>query len=518
MVQGTHRRPSLPSISQAARATTAGRIRLVLLIALAALPLQSRAFGFEDVVDAAKALAAKPFSPPAKIPRFLQKLSYDQLRDIRYKPERALWRAAGSQFDLRFFHPGGIYDYAVKINIHDAQGVHPLPFRKDDFDYGKNDFADKIPADLGYAGFKIDYPLNRPGQRDEVISFVGASYFRALARDTRYGLSARGLAIDTGLESGEEFPLFREFWIDRPARKARAIRFYALLDSKRLTGAYQFILRPGKTTHVDVKATLFLREKIKEIGIAPLTSMFWYGENSDRPAGQWRPEVHDSDGLMMINGTGEQIWRPLFNADHLRISQFTLTDPAGFGLQQRDRRFAAYEDLETHLEKRPSAWITPIGQWGPGYIKLTEIPTANEFNDNVVAYWVFQQGPKPGEPFTIRYRIDWQQRAAGTARYQVVNSFSGAGHGKHRHRFVIDFAPARPHTSSPSADVEADIWVSEHGKLLEHHLQPNPATGGWRLAMEVDNPDGKPLELRAFLQAGADVLSETWSYLQEGSQ
>lgn len=489
-----------------------------LLILLLALPLPGWSFGYADVAEQARSLSEKRFDPPAKIPKFLRELRYDELRDIRFKPEKSLWRAPGTRFDLQFFHPGGIYDYAVKINIHDSEGVHPVPFSVDNFNYGKNPIADKIPDDLGYAGFKVYFPLNRPGQQDEVVSFVGASYFRGLAKDTLYGLSARGLAIDTGLESGEEFPLFREFWIDRPSPKSTAIRIYALLDSRRITGAYRFVVFPGRTTRMNVRATLFARDKIREPGVAPLTSMFHYGENSDRPHGEWRPEVHDSDGLMLLNGNGEQLWRPLVNASRLRLSQFQLENPRGFGLLQRDRLFDHYQDLETRMEKRPSAWITPLGDWGKGYVKLTEIPTNNEFNDNIVAYWTPREVPAPGEPFEIRYRIEWLKTFHGPATSEVINTFVGRGQKKHRQRFVIDFQPVSPHSGSSGDDIAADIWLSKPGKLIEQHVQPNPETGGWRLSFEIENASGKPLELRAFLRQGAETLSETWSYLAEAPE
>ncbi len=498
--------------------TGVGRALGGLLALLLSLPLPGWCFGYADVVEQARKLSEKGFSPPPRIPKFLRELRYDQLRDIRFRPEKSLWRAPGSHFDLQFFHPGGVYDYAVKINVHDSEGVHPVPFSVDNFDYGKNAIAGKVPGDLGYAGFKVYYPLNRPDVRDEVVSFVGASYFRALAKDTLYGLSARGLAIDTGLESGEEFPLFREFWIDRPSPKSTAIRIYALLDSKRITGAYRFVVFPGETTRMDVLATLFTRKKIREPGIAPLTSMFHYGENGDRPAGHWRPEVHDSDGLMLLDGNGEQLWRPLVNAGRLRLSQLQLRDPKGFGLLQRDRDFDHYQDLETHMEKRPSAWITPLGDWGKGYVKLTEIPTDNEFNDNIVAYWTPREFPPPGEPFEIRYRIEWGKTFHGPARSEVVNTFVGRGKGKHHQRFVIDFQPADPRSKTPGDDVQADVWVAKHGKLVEQHVQPNPRIGGWRLSFEIENASGKPLELRAFLKQGDETLSETWSYLAEAPE
>ncbi|HHB13145.1 MAG TPA: glucan biosynthesis protein G, partial [Chromatiales bacterium] len=305
----------------------------LLALLLAWIPVGvAQAFGLEEVSIKAAALATQPYRPPEKIPKFLREIDYDALRDIRYKPEFTLWRAPGMHFDVQFFHPGMVYEHAVKLHYLDREGVHEVPFSVERFDYGPRarHLRHRIPPDLGYAGFRIYYPLNDPGVQDEVIAFLGASYFRAVPKGGRYGLSARGLAIDTALEGGEEFPEFREFWIERPRKDSRYIRIYALLDSPSVTGAYRFTVFPGDPTRVYVKLRLYPRKKIRELGIAPLTSMFFYGENTPRPAGQWRPEVHDSDGLMLIDGTGERIWRPLVNGPRLRLALFGLKDPRGF--------------------------------------------------------------------------------------------------------------------------------------------------------------------------------------------
>src|SRR5690606_20142066 len=146
--------------------------------------------------------------------------TYDQHRDIRFRPDRARWRAENLPFELMFFHPGWLFTYPVQMNeVRDGKATH-IAFDGRDFDYGKNEIDPQEFADIGFAGVRVHYPLNTPQYKDELIVFLGASYFRAVSRGARYGLSARGLAIDTVGGSGEEFPQFVEFWFERPAPDA----------------------------------------------------------------------------------------------------------------------------------------------------------------------------------------------------------------------------------------------------------------------------------------------------------
>jgi glucans biosynthesis protein len=284
---------------------------LLLLTFLFKCPLATAegVFGFDQVAESARKLAAEPFKPPPPVPDFLKQISYDDFRDIRFDTDQSLWKDGGN-FQVQFLHPGLYYTHSVVINTIDSQGIRKVAFSPKQFSYGKNKFADKIPPELGFAGFRIAYPLHKKSEYNHVIVFAGASYFRAVAKKQVFGLSARGLAIDTALPTGEEFPTFREFWLERPTAQARALKIFALLDSQSLTGAYEFIVRPGDRTAVDVKARLFERKRVKELGVAPLTSMFLYGEEKPRPNTDWRPEVHDSDGLMMAsaaaNGFGSR--------------------------------------------------------------------------------------------------------------------------------------------------------------------------------------------------------------------
>lgn len=487
---------------------------VVCLTATLLLPSTAQAaFKYDDVVEKARLLANEAYAAPAQIPDALKALDYDAYRDIRFRPEKTQWLSKRGNFDVQFIHTGFLFNYGIDVSIYDSSGIWPMPYGAELFDYGRNVFDEPIPAEHGYAGFKVRYPLNNAGVQDEVISFAGASYFRAIGKGAAYGLSARGLAIDTGLPSGEEFPYFKSFWLERPTRRAEALKIYALLDSKRVTGAYRFVVYPGETTRVKVKATLFLREQVEELGIAPLTSMFYFGETLPRPVGEWRPEVHDSDGLLLRDGTDEVIWRPLANEKRLRLNSYYMQNPKGFGLLQRDRIFDHYEDLETMQQNRPSLWVEPHGDWGKGYVKLTEIPTNNEFNDNIVAYWVSSEKHSLGEPIDLQYTLHWQLDEPMDHLATVLSTRIGNGLKNARQkRFVVEFSGVDIDEESKLIE---EIEVGEGGTLIEHQLYRNQETGGWRLSFLISPPDDKPLQLTAKLRNGDRIISEKWSYLYE---
>jgi periplasmic glucans biosynthesis protein len=498
------------------------RVLLITIVVSFVKPWDAAAnapFSIDNVAGLAKKLAAEPFKPPQPVPDLLKQLSYDEYRDIRFDSEQSLWKESGSNFQVQFIHPGLYYTHSVAINTLEAQGIRKVTFSPKLFTYGRNKFAEKMPADLGFAGFRLVYPIYKKDEYNHVIVFAGASYFRAVAKNQVFGLSARGLAIDTGLPSGEEFPTFREFWLERPTQQARAMKVYALLDSQNLTGAYEFVVRPGERTVVEVKARLFERKRVKELGMAPLTSMFLFGEEQPRPPGDWRPEVHDSDGLSIASATGEWIWRPLVNPEKLQVNYFELENPRGFGLLQRDRRFSNYEDLETRHELRPNAWVMPIGNWGKGQIKLVEIPSPKETNDNIVAYWVPRNLPPLGQPIEIAYRIHFQSDDpldAGSGR--VTATRVGAGDKEDLKRFILDFDGGKLKEVPANAAIKPVISVGPDGQLVQQNILKNSVTGGWRVAFQVKPPKDKPLQLRAFLQYEKDALvkdtlTETWSYL-----
>lgn len=496
-------------------------------------PPAEPAFKFEQVIAKAKDLAAQPFQDPrGSVPDYLLKATYDQWRDIRFQPDKSLWRADNLPFEVQFFHLGFFYDRPVKINAVDARGVEPVLFSTELFNYGANDFKAKLPENLGFAGFRLHYPINRKDYRDEVAVFLGASYFRAVGKNMGYGLSARGLAIDTALDSGEEFPYFKEYWLVKPAPKAKEIVIYALLDSVSLSGAYKFTVQPGEATLIKVEMVIFRRKEVGKLGIAPLTSMFLYGENTNqRPVDDFRPEIHDSDGLLITDGTGEILWRPLVNPKRLRDNSFQLNNPKGFGLLQRDLEFDHYQDLEARFDKRPSVWIAPVGEWGKGRVELIQIPSGSEIDDNVVSFWVPASLPELKEPISFAYDMSWyfpvhDPNAGG----YVSATRTGTGRDKDTRLFVIDFKggtldklPAELPVETP---LEAMVTVGEGITLGEKHIVKNEPNGGWRLVFQVKSASEGPLdkvlpipknqpspEMRAFLKKGQDVLTETWSYI-----
>lgn len=479
----------------------------------------SLAFGFQDVVQRAKALAAKGYkSPDGNAPEPLRKLDRRRYEEIRYLSEKALWRNTGTPFKVEFFHPGNNYDLPVKIFEVNDTGTRELAYSPSLFSFGSNRFDPEILRGLGFPGLRVLFPVNQAKRDDEVLSFLGASYFRALGKYQRYGLSARGLAIDTALSSGEEFPRFVAFWLARPAAGAREMTIYALLDSPRAAGAYRFVLHPGVTTEVDVTARVFLRGDVGKLGLAPLTSMYLFGDT--RPPqrnGDFRPSVHDSDGLSIHAGNGEWIWRPLTNPKRLLVTSFATTDPQGFGLMQRHRNFAIFEDVANRYDLRPSAWVEPKGKWGRGRVELVQIPVPDETNDNIVAYWVPERTPKAGEAIDLSYRLRWQltretRPPAWTARTQLGRAYPHTSDGTTS--LAVDFVGPALTALGPDARPEASVSADGNAQVVDHQLIRNDATGGWRLNLRVRRQDpAKPAELRAGLHLEDKALTETWSHI-----
>jgi len=477
-------------------------------------------FLYDDVVRRARELGNVPFEgalPP--LPEPLAQLNYDSYRDIRFRPDKALLGASGGPFRMQLFHLGFLFKRPVTVNIIREGVPTPVPYSAQLFDYGGNKFDKPFPVNMGFAGFRLHYPLNDPRTLDELIAFLGASYFRFLGRGQRYGLSARGLAINAGGE--EEFPFFREFWIESPGPGADRAVIYGLLDSASVTGAFQFLVYPSKETVVDVTATLFPRRTINKLGIAPLTSMYFVGENDRRFLDEYRPELHDSDGLLIHSGTGEWIWRPLRNPQEPVISAFVDNHLRGFGLLQRDRIFEHYQDLDLNYELRPGYWVEPRGDWGEGQVELVELPTSEETNDNIVASWVPKTPAEPGQTLVYRYRIS----ALGSAEElhpggRAINTYQtpprAAGSSEPlkpgTRRFLVDFAgdDLAYYARDPNL-VQIDASISA-GRVTRTYLVPNPKVGGLRAAIDVEVPPGQSVDIRAFLRTGNRALTETWIY------
>jgi periplasmic glucans biosynthesis protein len=458
----------------------------------------------------ARELASKPYkAPDNRLPDALRDLTYDRYRMIRFKPEQALWRADGLPFQLQFFHRGFHYTSRVDLfEVKDALAT-PIEYAPAMFSFGEGAQPD-VKGNLGFAGFRIHGPINRPDYFDEIGVFLGASYFRAVAKGQTYGLSARGLSLKTADPKGEEFPIFKTFWIERPAKGANSIVVHALLDSESAAAAYRFTIRPGETTIFDIEATLFPRVQIEQPGLATLTSMYFFAPNDRVGVDDFRPAVHDSDGLAIQNGRGEQIWRPLSNPADLQVSAFVDNNPRGFGLMQRRRDFHAFEDLEARYERRPSAWVEPIGDWGEGAIHLVEIPTTTEVNDNIVAFWRPRNPTRAKGEYTFTYRIHWgRDLPKPLALARVVATRIGAGQEEAR-QIVIDFAGEHLKTVAP-AEIKASV-SADKGAVRNIVAHANPEIGGLRLSFQLSPAGEKAIELRAQLLRGEEALSETWLY------
>jgi glucans biosynthesis protein len=497
--------------------------RLVILCALAvAAGAAARGadalFDFEVLRFRAKALAVQPYqAPKSRVPDWLRQLSYDEYRLIQFDARLSWWRAEELPFQLQFFHPGGSASRTVQISELVNKVARPIAFSPKFYDYDTVKRGWRVPADLGFAGFKVLHPVNQPGRWDEVVSFLGASYFRALGRDQHYGLSARGLAVNPGEPGGEEFPVFEEFWIERPLIGGTSVTIYALLNSPSATGAYRFVLTPGVDTVMRVRAAVYFRRNPQVPGLAPLTSMFAHGENTGWSRQDFRPEVHDSDGLLIETGAGEWVWRPLDNPKTLRMLSFSDSSPRGYGLMQRDRDFEHYGDLEARYHQRPSAWVEPVGRWGPGAVRLMELPTADEFSDNIVAFWAPAQLPPAGEPVEFEYNLHWLGKPGPRPPAGLVTSTRTAavpGRPELR-RFVIEFAGAYLNSQPEDPAIEAILTFGAGGQQAGRTVvQKNRFSGAWRVVFEIrSNPGDAPVELRCFLRKGQHVLTETWSYL-----
>ncbi len=496
------------------------------LTAAALAPSTAQAFTYFDVVKRARTLAGERYAPPAAAaPEALRALNFGQYQQIQQKRENYFWNASNTPFQLKFNHLGMQFNTPVNIHEIDAQGVRDVSFDPATFDYGTLGLDASVLEGLGFAGFRVLHAINNPDKRDdEIASFLGATYFRMVGRGQVYGASARGLAIDTAQPTGEQFPRFTDFWISRPSSRDDFLTVYALMDSPSVTGAYRFVIRPGEDTVADVRAQLYFRNSVAKLGIAPLTSMFLYGSNQPSATPNFRPEIHDSDGLAIRSGS-EHIWRPLNNPRRLSVSSFQVDQLRGFGLMQRGRGFGRYEDLDDRYELRPSVWVEPMGEWGKGRVELVEIPTADETNDNIVAFWVPAEVPAIGEPLQVEYRLHWTRNDIAFHDPNLgwvaqTRRSPGEVRGDNLIRrpdgtiaFQIDFRGTVLEDLDPATPVVADASSNGNAEIVQATVVRNPVTRGYRLSLRIKPKDpAKAVELRAFLKAGEMTLSEVWSY------
>jgi periplasmic glucans biosynthesis protein len=472
-------------------------------------------FSFERLIVQAKEMAQRPYERRPAAPQWLSDLSPEQYRGIRYRPDRAM-PLGGSPFSVQLFHLGSYHRNPVRVSLVEEGNARQVLYDPAMFDFGAVEVPEPLAPDSGFAGFRVHYVFAEGEAPQELLTFLGASYFRAVARNTRFGISARGLALETGLGRAEEFPVFTDFWILRPNDPRDPLQICALLDSPSVAGAYRFDVAPRDATVVLVDASLFFRAEVTQVGIAPLTSMYFYGANDRQGVDDGRGEVHDSDGLSIWRATGEALWRPLANPRDLRVSVFADDNPRGFGLLQRGRDYHAYGDLEARFERRPNLWVEPKGAWGIGSVRLIEIPIQDETHDNIVAFWTPQAPITAGHELRVAYSLLWSlQPPLETGLLPVLATRIGQGGepGGDRpadlRRVSIEFGPAGPATAP---DALPDTVVECHnGECTPALLRSNDVTGGFQVTFDV-RLGGDAVELRCFLAREGKAVSETWLY------
>lgn len=488
-------------------------IVIVILFIIVNQKKAEKPFDFNIVREKAKRLAQESYKKPKiSIPEELLELDYEDYIQIQYRRQKSFWK--GFPFQLQFFHLGYIYDFPVSIHQVLKGHITEFHYSKNLFIFGRyKELAKELPADLGFSGFRVHYPINSDDFLSEFAVFQGSTYYRVIGANQVYGLSARGIAIDTAMDKTEDFPYYKEFWVKKPDVTSNHITIYALMDGESAVGAYQFVLHPGKTTKMDVKAEFILRRKVNRLGIASLTSMFWFGENTKEPEGMFYPEIHDSDGLLIHNGNDEWIWKPLQNPQYATaINTFSDSNPKGFGLLQRDREFKHYESSRFRYEDRPTAWISISENWGKGEIYLIQIPTDNDSVDNIVAFWAPKIIPKTGKPVNIQYTIYWTKDRIVPKKFFYVDA-TGVDYKPQAETktFIVDFKGGLLEKGSKPPSVF--IHTSSDGTVLSKEIKKIDKDNKLRVRFRVRTKDLKePTELFCYLTSGQKRISETWTY------
>jgi glucans biosynthesis protein len=500
------------------------KVLIVCFLTLSILPQHAPAKNnapapnFDAILGLAREMAGKPFVDDRRpLPAKLSELNYDQLRDIRYNPKESVWRRERLPFQLQFFHPGGLNRDQIGYYLVDGDDVKEFPYDSDLFDYGANKLGWMDLRHLKFSGLRIHYPLNTPEYLDELAVFLGSTYFRALPAGLLYGLSARAITINCGGESPEEFPIFKDMWIFRPGIQGNQIQVIGLFDSPSLAGVSSFVIRPGKETVMDARVAVIARTNLTHYGFAPLTSMFWFGKNGTRRFDDYRPEVHDSDGLLMQNGKNEWLWRPLENDGRVRLNSYEDINPKGFGLFQRERTYAAYQDLEANYHRRPSAWICPSGDWGKGRVKLLELPTGTEFQDNIVVFWEPERALAAGNVADFAYQVRWLGEHPSLPELgRTVGMRTGSINMPRARKFVLDYT-----WSTLAQDVASGAKIEPQVTVTRGLIRPlslsseySPDTRTWRIAFDVIANENEPsVDLRALINKNGVTATETWTYL-----
>ncbi len=461
----------------------------------------------------AQNLARAPYKEPQlQLPAELADLDSQRYSRIQYRPDANLWKDNPGIFQLQFLHTG--YQYRVPVEMHTIEGGTARPFK---YSPSLFDFAAPVrmpPPDsrAGFSGFCALAPIDNAQNPSEFLNFRGASYFRAIAAAQTFGVLARGVCINTAQPAGEEFPVFRAFWLQKPAQGERHLVIYALLDGKSLTGVYKFRVEPGRSTVMDIECTLFPRRPLTHVGIAPLTSMYFYGSADATRFDDYRPNVHNSDGLLLCTGGGEWLWRPLSNPERLQYTVFSDRAPKGFGLLQRERNFRAYEDIDARFGNRPSLWVEPLSDWGEGAVDLIELPSRSEIYDNIVVFW------RPKTPLTentshhFRYRLHWcWEPPVRSTKYYALQTRVGALSKPEYRQFMIDFVSGSSCNGCNVPPFTADVSAGE-GEIRDVKVRGNKATGGLRVSFEFRPGRAEQTDIRCELKQNGEPVSEIWIY------
>jgi len=483
----------------------------------------SAPFSFEDLKKQAESMARSAYiAPPSPSPDILYQIDYDAHGKIRFRTDLALWANGPSEFPVTFFHMGRFFQKPVRMHVVEGGQAREIIYDTEYFDMPADSPARRLPDNTGFAGFRFQEARNGKldWKKNDWVAFLGASYFRAIGELYQYGLSARGLAVDVAVHGKpEEFPDFTHIYFETPQPGSDTVTVYALLDGPSVAGAYRFVMKRAAAVIMDLDCALYLRKDVERLGLAPLTSMYWYSEKAKTTAIDWRPEIHDSDGLAMWTGAGERIWRPLNNPPRIIASAFSDENPRGFGLLQRDRNFDHYLD-GVYYDRRPSLWIEPQGTWGKGSIQLVEIPTDDEIHDNVVAMWVPAEPARAGKALEIRYRMHWaadEPHPTPLARVIATRFGNGGQAGTVRpkgvRKFMVEFI-GEPLTRLPNGVIPNPILTASRGEFsnILTEAVPNNVPGHWRTQFDLTVTGTEPVEMRCYLRNGDEVLSETWLY------
>jgi periplasmic glucans biosynthesis protein len=505
---------------------------LSLFLALAGYGLadESTVFNYQDVVNRAEEISKQPFAPQdQELSEDLQKLDYDLFFQIRFLTEHAVW--PGLPYRLGFFHPGSYLKRRVVMHAIEPDRIRDIPFSPAYFHYSR---PLVFSGHEDFAGFKVFAPTGKSGGQDEFLSFLGASYFRAIGRGMHWGLSARGVAVNTGVSSAEEFPDFREFWVRQPQPTDTSLQFYALLDGPSVTGGYEFTVRYGDVTTMDIRATLFIRKKPEVLTLAPMTSMFYFGENTvnkptlrpdyqgktrtqlsmnstDFMRREFRPQVHDSDGLLMTTTSGEKLWAPLDNPKSPELRRFS--DVTSFAFLQRDRNVSHYLDREAEYQKKPSLQVIPQAGFDSGYVRLLQIPSSDEYTDNMVAAWEVQTPPEPGDHLEFAYRLVWSTLEPDLDQFRVLSTTVRPNPQSKETRFTVEFGKPEKQETIPVAELRPHVVASQNGQVKD--VQFTPTDRGWLVSFTIFNPNSAPtsMDISCVILRRDNFCSEKWQYL-----